>query len=283
MIYRREANFPYPVLTPNSNSYADSEFILRVNLKENNDDYRFDIDLTLDCEFLNNLIDNDEAELILIIQSKDNKFYKLSKDKSFVDIHKSRISLGKRTSVQLLIKAKKEINFESNDELINFYDRFKSDISVPKNSVLAFSNVAIFEGSVKEPYKIFEKKIDANLKSDIKIDLGSETIVINYKNEDLQFRGMNKSNTLNNHYVYMGLQKALYKLLKENSGEDEVLYIDEMDVPTNGLDFKLYNLMKSKLVDELNMDNIDEVIYKITDRVLEKHALAIKGLDKGGN
>ncbi|MCY6482995.1 hypothetical protein OW763_01335 [Clostridium aestuarii] len=278
MIYRREANFPYPVLTPNSNSYNNSTFTIEVELNENNYNYRFDIDFRLKCEFLNNLIDNNEAELILIIQSKDNKFYKLSKDKRFINIPKSRISLSKRTAIQLLIKSKKTMNFDSNNELILFYNRFKKDISVPKNSVLGFSNVAIFEGSLKQPFDLFEKKIDSRLKSDIKIELGIETIIINYKNKDLQFQGMNKSNTLNNHYVYMGLQKALYKFLEENSGEDEVLYINEMEVPSNGLDFKLYNLLKSKIVDEISMENIDEVIYKITDRILEKHALAIKEL-----
>ena len=35
MIYRKDANFPYPVLTNTSNSYDASNFILDVNLQEN--------------------------------------------------------------------------------------------------------------------------------------------------------------------------------------------------------------------------------------------------------
>lgn len=281
MIYRREANFPYPVLTPNSNSYKECNFILDVELNEDNECYRFHVDYKLDCEFLLRLIENKEAELILIIQSKDNKFFRLEKE--YIDIPKSRITLSKRTSIQLLIKSKKTISFSNNNELTEFYSSFKDEIDVPKNSVLGFSNVSIFEGSLRKPLELFEKRIDTNLKSDIKFELGTETIIISYKNEDLQFRGMNNSNALNNHYVYMGLQKALYKFVMNNSDGDEGVYIAEIEPPQNGLDFKLYNLLKNKLINEVNMDNIDEVIYRITDRVLEKHAQAIKGLYTDGN
>ena len=64
---------------------------------------------------------------------------------------------------------------------------FKDEIIVPKNSILGFSNSVIFDGSSAKPLDLFEKKVDPNLKSDIKIELTSETIVINYKNEALQF------------------------------------------------------------------------------------------------
>ena len=39
MIYKKDANFPYPILTNTSNSYENCNFTLEVNLEENTNDY----------------------------------------------------------------------------------------------------------------------------------------------------------------------------------------------------------------------------------------------------
>ena len=77
MIYKKDANFPYPVLTNTSTSYENSSFILDVSLEENTNDYRFLIDYEVSSPFIQKLIETGEAQAVLIIQSKDNKFYKL--------------------------------------------------------------------------------------------------------------------------------------------------------------------------------------------------------------
>ena len=84
----------------------------------------------------------------------------------------------------------------------------------------------------------------------------------------------------------MGLQKALYRFLINNSEDGESVDIDELSYQSetlNVLDLKLFNLLKSKGIQELNTENIDEVIYLISDRILEKYATAVKGLYKNGN
>lgn len=283
MIYKKDANFPYPVLTNTSYSYEDCQFILDVNLQENNNDYRFTFNIDISSRFIKQLLNNKKAKLILVIQSKDNKFFDVDLDDEYIDIPKSRISLSKRTVLQLLIQAKEEIHFNDNDELSSFYDGLKNHIIVPKNAILGFSNTVLFEGSNRKPLELFEKKINPNLKSDIHIELGTETIIIHYKNEELQFVDSPMSHTLNNHYVYMGLQKALYRFIVNNSQEGESVELDEIEIPSDGLDFKLYNILRSKLVREVSIDNMDEVIYLISDKILEKHAAAIKGLYKDGN
>jgi hypothetical protein len=55
------------------------------------------------------------------------------------------------------------------------------------------------------------------------------------------------SNTLNNPYIYMGLQKALLRFLV-NNGDGEQVDLDQIDMPLDQLDLKLYNLMKKKVV-----------------------------------
>ena len=282
MIYKKDANFPYPVLTNSSNSYKDCNFTLDVNLEENTHNYRFTIEYDIDSEFINELLNYVQAELILVVQSKDNKFFILKNGEKYIEISKSRISLSKRTTIQLLIKAKENISFKNNYDLSQFYEGFKDEIIVHKNSVLGFSNSWIFEGITTKPLEIFEKKIDPNLKCDIKIELGSETIIINYKNEALQFRDSSQSGSLNNPYIYMGLQKALYRFII-NNGNGEEVDLDSIDYPTEGLDFKLYNLMKKKMITNLNLDNMDEVIHTISDKIIDKYAVAVRRMYSSGN
>ena len=56
MIYKKDANFPYPLLTNTSNSYERCNFILDVNLDENTNNYRFEINYEIDSPFINNLV-----------------------------------------------------------------------------------------------------------------------------------------------------------------------------------------------------------------------------------
>ena len=283
MIYKKDANFPYPILTNTSNSYDNCSFILDINLEENTNEYIFEIKYDITSPFIEKLLKNGQATLVLIIQSKDNKFFNIEYGQKTKSISKSRISLSKRTTIQLFIQSNEEINFKNNYDLSSFYEAFKDEIYVPKNSILGFSNSVVFEGSNNKPLELFEKKVNPNLKSDVKIELGSETIIINYKNEALQFTDLPQSSTFNNPYVYMGLQKALYRFIVNNSEDHESVDLDEIEQPNDGLDFKLYNLMRKKKISELNIENIDEVIYSISDKMLEKYTAAVRRLYSDGN
>lgn len=284
MIYKKEANFPYPVLTNTSISYQDNYFLLNINVEENTNNYRFTINYQIGSQFVREQIENDSAILILIIQSKDNKFFRLDKNQKSIEISKSRISLSKRTSIQLHIQSIEELSFEKNNDLSIFYQSFKDEIIIQKHSLLGFSNVVIFEGRMQNPLSLFEKKLDENLKSDIKIELGSETIVIHYGKPDFQFNGIGSSKSLNNPYVYVGLHTALQRFITKY-GEHESDYVDleQLLPPDNLLDFKLFQLMSKKMIRELSVDNIDEVIYQISDRIIEKYANAVKELVNNGD
>ena len=93
MIYKKDANFPYPVLTNTSTSYENSSFLLDVTLEENTNDYRFAIEYQISSPFIKKLIATGEAVPILIIQSKDNKFYKLEPNQKAIEVRKNRVSL----------------------------------------------------------------------------------------------------------------------------------------------------------------------------------------------
>ena len=285
MIYKKDANFPYPLLTNTSNSYDGCNFILDIGLNENTYDYIIQINYDIESYFIKKLIEEDKARLVLVVQSKDNKFYNLKLGQNTINISKDRISLIKgRTTIQLLIQSKEEINFKENNDLNPFYGSIKDQINVPKHSVLGFSNSVILDGTTSKPLDLFEKKLDPNLKSEVRIDLGSETIIINYKNEDYQFVDSQICSRLNNIYVYMGLQKALCRFVATYGQDgDEGVDLDEIDLPTEGLDMKLYNLMKSKMIKSVSLDNMDEVICSITDRIIDKYTSAVRGLYTNGN
>lgn len=283
MIYKKSANFPYPLLTNDSNAYEDCEFLLDINLMENSNNYRFGIEYKIKSKFINKLLENGQARLVLVIQSRDNKFYYVELNEKYKDIPKSRISLSKKTKVQMSVQVNETITFKDNDDLSEFYKDFKNDIVIQKHSILGFSNVVIFDGSQKKPFELFEKRIDPNLKSNIKIELGNETIIIIYKNEKLQFSDSSLSGTLNNPYVYMGLQKSLYKFIDNYKGDYDSVDLMDIDEPIEPLNMKLYNLMKSKFIEELNYENVDEVIELISDGILEKYNNAIREImnDRG--
>ncbi|ENB9403196.1 TPA: hypothetical protein ACTZ3L_003772 [Bacillus cereus] len=283
MIYKKDANFPYPILTNSSMSYASSEFNLDIELEENTDAYRFRISSNISSPFLSALVESGKAALILIVQSKDNKFFVLDPGQSYIEIQKSRISLSKRTALQLHLQAKEDISFRNNHDLDEFYTSFKDEIVVPKRSLLGFSNIVLFEGSNTNPLALFEKNLDERLSSDIKIELGPETIIIHYRDADLQFITLPQNQSLNNTYVYMGLRTALQQFIQNYAEEGEDLVELRNCVPGNGLDSKLYQLMTKKMVEELGVDNIDEVIYQISDRIIEKFTSAVKGLAANGS
>ena len=285
MIYKKDANFPYPLLTNTSNSYDRCNFMLDIELNENTYDYMIQINYDIESDFMKKLIAENKAQLVLVVQSKDNKFFNLKSGQNTISISKKRISLIKgRTTIQLLIQAKEEINFKENNDLNPFYISIKDQINVPKHSVLGFSNSVILDGTTSKPLDLFEKKLDPNLKSEVRIDLGSETIIINYKNEDYQFIDSQVCSRLNNIYVYMGLQKALCRFVATyGQDDDEGVDLDDMDLPIEGLDMKLYNLMKSKMIKSVSLDNMDEVICSITDRIIDKYTSAVRGLYTNGN
>ncbi|MGL5917013.1 MAG: hypothetical protein ACRCZC_04860 [Culicoidibacterales bacterium] len=278
MIYKKDANFPYPILTNNSTDYEIADFYFDVDLIEDSENYHFQITTTLTSAFINQLLRKGHAQLVLIVQSKDNKFYFLNDLNETITIPKNRISLNKRTILQMQIYTHQTITFADNGELSSFYTHFKTEITVPASSTLGYSNVVTFDSSTKKSYDLFEKKVDPNLLSEIKIELSTDTIVIVYRDESLQFAGL--PNPINNVYIYMGLRTALQQfiVLFAESGEEAVL-LNDISAPEEGLNFKLYQLMKQKGVVELHGDAIDEVIYKISDHIMTKFAQTVRGLE----
>lgn len=281
MIYTENANFPYPLFTNDTVDYKNPLFDFDVNLSENKDDYIFEIDYTIGSQFIKEKIACGKAKVLFIVKSKDNKFFELTNNEKEKIISKSRLSLSARTELQLMIQAEEDIGYEENYDLIDFYDQFKKEINVGKGNILGFSNVVFYDGSDRKPFDIFEKRIDETIKSDIKITIEEDVIIITYKNEIIQFASHPSSRNLNNLYLYMGLQKALMMFIMEhsNDGNDGII-LDYLSDPReySPLFNKLISLMRSKGITECNLSNLDEVICKISDDIIRKFVETIGGM-----
>lgn len=277
MIYKKDANFPYPIVTETALTYADCVFQIRVGFEEDGDLYRFNINSDLTSDFVQNLLDRGLAEYLLVIQSKDTKFYKLRPGQMHVEILKRKISLSNRTAIQLHIVAKEKISFATNDELTGFYDSMKDQIEVEEYSMIGYSNIVTFEGSMKNPTQLFEKRFNPELPTAIKYEMESEYIVIHFRDEEFQLQSVGAA--FMNPYLYTGLRMALERFVRNYADDgEEYVEIEQIEDPTDLLDFKLHNLMKHKSVSEVNFDNLDEVIGKISNGMIEKYVDAAKGL-----
>ena len=280
MIYKKEASFPNPVLSNTTTSYKEHDFVFDVvNLTEQEDLYSFTFSYEITSSFINQLLSEGKVHLILVIQSQDNIFKILRKGETEVSAPKNRLSLGSRTSMQLLIQSMEEISFSECDELSDFYAGIKEEITVEKNNLIGYSNVVTFEGSENKPLELIERKVDPSLTSAFKVELGPSTIILVFKDEKYQLGGILRNNSIMNMYIYEGLSRALYKFIQDNQSSaenEEFIELNSLSEQSTALNQKLLDLMLNKGIEEIDLESIDKVISVISDNIIEKFVYSIR-------
>jgi hypothetical protein len=224
------------------------------------------------------LLKQHKAKVVLLINSKDSKFYDVLGNNDTIKIHKSRITLNTRTYFQLALVSQFNINFSKNSDLNDQYDTYKSDIKVGINQMLALSNVERYDGEIRKPYDLFKTVIMPELNSAINIDFEGEFIRIGLKDKAYNYESFPRRNQLRYHYVYMGLYKALSEYIRLFSNGEDMVILDQLEEPSDPLFRKLHRILITKCIERVKYDNIDKVIYDISDRIIEKHYEAIKEL-----
>jgi hypothetical protein len=278
MIYDKEVSFPYPILSRLTDDYPDSNFEIVTHLYEEDLNYRIEITYNLNSSYLENLLNENKATIKVIVSSKDSKIYDVEHTTGLYSlrIKKNRLSLSNTLKIQLFIVSKADVNFRHNSEIDQFYKRYKKNINISKNNILAFSNVEKYDGNLRKPFDIIETKVDKNLKSEIKIELGTELITIIFKDKKYQLTEFSYNKSLKNHYVYIALQKVLMVMVKEIASRDEQIIVSDVnEEDLSELFRKMVGLLKNKGVSVVDFENIDEVINKITDKIIDKHYYAI--------
>ncbi|WKK69968.1 hypothetical protein [Brochothrix thermosphacta] len=195
MIYTKDAAFPYPVLSRTSSSYQENYFNFNVDgVKEYKDCYVFSLAYEISSHFIETLLLERKAALILIVQSGDNYFEKLNYEQKEVCLKKNRLALSKRTKLQLHIQTLEDINFSKAEDLSFFYQEYKGEIEVKRHSLLGYSDEVVFEGSDVKPLEIFEQSIREDMALPFKVELKSETIMLVFKDrkESLEIDNVKK-------------------------------------------------------------------------------------------
>lgn len=282
MIYKKDANFPYPILSNTSNAYKTNEFSHDIRINEYDDNYAIEYSCEISSSYIKNLIRNKEAKLLLIINDGTSNFFEVENYDGEVIISKNKLSLKKNTTTQIFVVADCDIRFGTNYDLNEFYNEYKYEIKVPKNSLLAYSDTVEFNGSIKKPLLLFEKRVDENLKSEIKVELREELKVIVFRDPEFQLNKYNISFVYP--YIYLGFSRALSKFIDSYKDEyEEYVDISSITNPITELDFKLLSLMRGKDIDIISKDNIDEVIDKISDKLIDKYVKGVESLNKNGS
>lgn len=275
MIFNKDVTFPYPVLTSFNDDYPNSEFYLGLDFEIIDDYYQFNVNYALSSPFLMNLIETKKAVFKCVIRSHDSRIYDFNPNDPYIKIPKNRLSLFKKVQAQLSIVAIEDISFVSNKDIDPYYKRIRDKILVPKNHILALSNISKFNGELKEPFILFKYSIIPELNTDIEFKLATEMIHILLKENDYLYQKGQKASALNYHYVYMGLQKALAQFIFNNGDGTDSVNLDELVSCKTTLDEKLLSFMQNKGVSDISIERLDDVIYQITDRVIQKHNKAV--------
>jgi len=284
MIYNKDAAFSYPILTNDSNSYKNSSFLLDVNLLDDNDNFIFNISYEIENNFIKELINNNKAALIFIVQSKDNYFTKLKNGQKTIIIPKNRISMSNSTVIQLHIQSLEQVNFIDCKELTQFYDKYKDRLYINKHMLLGYSNIVKYQGSENKPLTLFETSIAKNQDAAFKVELGSETIILKFNDENLLMRSSVQNKNIMNMYLYNGLYRAIEKFIEVNNSDEEYIDVDTINTnQTNGLNQKILDLIINKGIEEINPDDIDGLISKISNKLVEKFVNSIERIVNYGD
>lgn len=275
MIFNKSTVYPYPIYSNTSLDYVDPLFNVSIELTEEDKEYLMTFDMKLDSEFLKSLLERGFATLYTVMTtSTTSELLPFQRELRF---RKDKLDLGNKIRIQLYIIAEKAFTFALNNELDPYYRRIKDQIILKPNMLVAMSNIVNFNGQIKRPFELFSWRHNPELDSEIKIELSTDEIIIHHKEKDYRYLYTDDRRFLNNHYIYLGLQKALMAMFLKNK-EIEVIDLQDSseELESSELDFKLINFLKVKGVTSFTIDDIDYVISMISDGIVDKQAKAVR-------
>lgn len=275
MIFNKSVIYPYPIYTNSSLDYVDPLFNLEIELLEVENEYVIEFKVDLESKFVNGLMARGLASMYIVIKSfTESELVPFDRKLRF---EKEKLDLGKKIRFQLYVISDRELTFKPNNELDFFYRKIKDQIILKPNMLLGMSNIVNFNGQIKKPFELFSWKFNPELDSEIKIELATDEIIIHHREKEYRYRYNDERRFLNNHYIYLGLQRALLSFFqKSNDPEFVDLEENSEELESSELDFKLITFLKVKKITRFSITEIDSVISQITDGIIDKQAKAIR-------
>ncbi len=286
MIYSKDAAFSYPILSHSSTSYDDCYFYFNIDdIVDEGDAYSFTFSYDIESEFIKDLVKRGAAVLILIIQSDDNVFFELKKNQTHISIPKSRLTFDNKVLSQLHIQSLTDIDFSSCQELHEFYASKKEEIKLGAHTLLAYSNVSAVKNMGKEGVQLFEKAIDPSMSVDYEAEVGTDQIILKFREERFLLQSLNSNRHVMNLYLYQGLEMALQQFILEHlEADEEILILEDLESSTlNNLHDKLYQLLIAKGVEDVNLEQLDVLVQTIAPDLILKFTQAIERLCENGD
>jgi len=146
-----ETNFPYPVLLEDGGDYNDCSFKVNVDYKISDNKMLLNATYDLNCPFIENLINNNEAVIFLNIEQK--LFRKSIMLKRIIEnpysidyaIDLDSLASGFNLEIMPMIIATKDITFEYDESMNYTFSLFDGEFICKKGSILGYGNLNPFE------------------------------------------------------------------------------------------------------------------------------------------
>jgi hypothetical protein len=184
---KSKVDFPYPVLSSDGNDYEKSCYfrseIIEIESSEKNK-IIFSVKYDLECRFLEELIEQGKAQVIIYIESPNASFRKMLKysgqdRETFVEVYKSEVS-RKITLKPLIVSTIDNTDYVSEQFNRDYFEGVVFEVK--KGDILAFEkqyDVIIDDiDDFKNCASIFSIRLDETVPNGIKIDYNSDKINI---------------------------------------------------------------------------------------------------------
>lgn len=222
-----ELRFPYPFLQEDGGDYLDSKFVIDFDVEKNKDTVELICKCDLKCPFIEELIERNEAVILIHIEQRTYRHVFLLNEKSKIIIPINKLSPGYNIEVVGMIISKKTLRFNYHESMNKIYSFFDGDFCCEKTAILGFSNFTEFElpeeNRVSSIFTISEYKDSKDiLKGEpYKIDLDGNVINIQVMPKIkeifiiLRIKELSHNKLFNSLFVYPAIQIAIIEMFKD--------------------------------------------------------------------
>lgn len=133
-----DRQYPYPVLNFYNNDFKNSSYLTYISLENDNSNILLDVKFDLDCELIEDLIDNEKASFLIHLECGRTRYRKVIKTKNrgvLIEI-KSKDVGGELEIVPCIVLDEDISGYSSEDFIEDFEDEV---FSISKGSMIAIA------------------------------------------------------------------------------------------------------------------------------------------------
>lgn len=275
-------DYPHPVLSFFNDDYKDKDFTSSITPINNNNTIDLIIDFNLNCNTLQTLLDNNQAEYLIHIECRRTRFrnaYNTTDSNYKISIEESLIN-GQLEIVTSIISKNNIDDFTS----IEFHDDFKDNsFKIETGDVLAIAmdqviNIKKQDNELKKSSSLFNITL-SDSDDPLTWFIDNDSILVKLpKNSFDRYRNLISStqsqNILTSIIVAPVLTEILTLLKNDADCFDSVEFIDILNITLKNIGIQISDLK--------NIDPICNITYKIIDNLLPNALYDLENLIMNG-